>query len=135
MLLGAGSCFDDLLGLPPSGSASRTFLQPARLGARAFNYSQVAEITPLTSRRASARAHDPPDRALRPLGARASSSDATGPLGSRAVAGVSERGPQILRQLTRASTCLLPQLTNHAIHSTANEDRMIFVIPLAPSSR
>jgi glycerol-3-phosphate dehydrogenase len=56
--------------------------------------------------------------------------NATGPWVDelRAVAGVSERGPQILRR-TKGIHCLLPRLTDRAIYHSTGDDRMIFVIP------
>src|SRR5207244_3364503 len=56
--------------------------------------------------------------------------NATGPWVDelRAAAGVSERGPQILRR-TKGIHCLLPRLTDRAIYHSTRDDRMIFVIP------
>src|SRR5207245_10524730 len=56
--------------------------------------------------------------------------NATGPWVDelRAAAGVSERGPQILRR-TKGIHCLLPRLTDRAIYHSTGDDRMTFVIP------
>src|SRR5207244_5752892 len=100
------------------------------LGARAFNYAQVAELT--RDRRGvitGIRVRDLLTGRVAKLGAQVVV-NATGPWVDelRAAAGVSERGPQILRR-TKGIHCLLPRLTDRAIYHSTRDDRMIFVIP------
>src|SRR5262249_364433 len=98
-LRGAGYYFDDLLAFPEP-LCLETILLGCRLGARAFNYPQVAEIT-RDARGAitGVRARDLLTGKVASLGARVVV-NATGPWVDelRAAAGVSERGPQILRR-------------------------------------
>ncbi len=128
-LRGAGYYFDDLL-VFPERLCLENILSACRLGARAFNYAQVAELT--RDRRGAitgVRARDLLTGRVATLGARIVV-NATGPWVDelRAAAGVSERGPQILRR-TKGIHCLLPRLTDHAIYHSTDDDRMIFVIP------
>src|SRR6266404_5025926 len=128
-LRGAGYYFDDLL-LSPERLCLENVLSAGRHGARAFNYCQVAELT--RDRRGAitgVRARDLLTGRVATLGARIVV-NATGPWVDelRAAAGVSERGPQILRR-TKGIHCLLPRLTDHAIYHSTDDDRMIFVIP------
>ncbi|MGH7347103.1 MAG: glycerol-3-phosphate dehydrogenase/oxidase [Candidatus Rokuibacteriota bacterium] len=128
-LRGAGYYFDDLL-VFPERLCLENILAACRLGARAFNYSQVAEVT-RDGRGAitGVRARDLVTGRVATLGARILV-NATGPWVDelRAAAGVSERGPQILRR-TKGIHCLLPRLTDRAIYHSTRDDRMIFVIP------
>ena len=128
-LRGAGYYFDDLL-VFPERLCLENILSACRLGARAFNYTQVAEI--LRDKRGAitgVRARDLLTGKVATLGARVVV-NATGPWVDelRAAAGVSERGPQILRR-TKGIHCLLPRLTDRAIYHSTRDDRMIFVIP------
>src|SRR5438876_3433737 len=128
-LRGAGYYFDDLL-IFPERLCLENILSACRLGARAFNYAQVAEVT--RDRRGvitGVRVRDLLTGRVATLGARIVV-NATGPWVDelRAAAGVSERGPQILRR-TKGIHCLLPRLTDRAIYRSSRDDRMIFVIP------
>src|SRR5262249_953788 len=128
-LRGAGYYFDDLL-LFPERLCLENILSACRLGARAFNYTQVAEIA--RDQRGvitSVRARDLLTGKVATLGARIVV-NATGPWVDelRAAAGVSDRGPQILRR-TKGIHCLVPRLTDRAIYHSTRDDRMIFVIP------
>jgi glycerol-3-phosphate dehydrogenase len=128
-LRGAGYYFDDLL-IFPERLCLENILSACRLGARAFNYTQVAEI--VRDKRGAitgVRARDLLTGKVATLGARVVV-NATGPWVDelRAAAGVSERGPQILRR-TKGIHCLLPRLTDRAIYHSTRDDRMIFVIP------
>src|SRR5207244_4987030 len=100
------------------------------LGARAFNYAQVAELT--RDRRGvitGVRVRDLLTGRVATLGARIVV-NATGPWVDelRAAAGVSERGPQILRR-TKGIHCLLPRLTDRAIYHSTGADPMTSLIP------
>ena len=128
-LRGAGYYFDDLL-LYPERLCLENVLSACRVGARAFNYTRVAEIA--RDKRGlitGVRARDLLTGRVATLGARVVV-NATGPWVDelRAAAGVSERGPQILRR-TKGIHCLVPRLTDRAIYHSTRDDRMIFVIP------
>lgn len=128
-LHGAGYYFDDLL-VFPERLCLENVLSACRHGARAFNYAQVEEV--VRDRRgalAGVKVRDLLTGRVVTLGARVVV-NATGPWVDelRALAGVSERGPRILRR-TKGIHCLLPRLTDHAIYHATSDDRMIFVIP------
>ena len=128
-LRGAGYYFDDLL-VFPERLCLENVLSACRHGARAFNYAQVEEV--VRDRRgaiAGVKARDLLTGRVAALGARILV-NATGPWVDelRALAGVSERGPRILRR-TKGIHCLLPRLTDHAIYHATSDERMIFVIP------
>jgi glycerol-3-phosphate dehydrogenase len=128
-LRGAGYYFDDLL-VFPERLCLENILSACRLGARAFNYTQVAEIArDARGGITGVRARDLLTGKVATLGAQVVV-NATGPWVDelRAAAGVSERGPQILRR-TKGIHCLLPRLTDRAIYHSTLDDRMIFVIP------
>src|SRR3989441_4887059 len=128
-LRGAGYYFDDLL-VYPERLCLENVLSACRLGARAFNYAQVAEIVrDAKGRITGVRARDLLTGRVATLGARIVV-NATGPWVDelRATAGVSERGPRTLRR-TKGIHCLLPRLTDRAIYHSTRDDRMIFVIP------
>ena len=128
-LRGAGYYFDDLL-LYPERLCLENVLSACRHGARAFNYVQVESV------RRDARGavngvvvRDLLGGAVATLGARVVV-NAGGPWVDelRALAGITERGPHILRR-TKGIHCLLPRLTERAIYHSTSDDRMIFVIP------
>ena len=128
-LRGAGYYFDDLL-VYPERLCLENVLSACRLGARAFNYAQVAEIVrDAKGRITGVRARDLLTGRVATLGARIVV-NATGPWVDqlRDLARVSERGPRILRR-TKGIHCLLPKLTERAIYHSTGDDRMIFVIP------
>jgi len=128
-LRGAGYYFDDLL-VYPERLCLENILSACRLGARAFNYAQVAEIVrDAKGRITGVRARDLLTGRVATLGARIVV-NATGPWVDqlRDLARVSERGPRILRR-TKGIHCLLPKLTERAIYHSTGDDRMIFVVP------
>jgi glycerol-3-phosphate dehydrogenase len=128
-LRGAGYYFDDLL-VYPERLCLENVLAACRLGARAFNYAQVAEIVrDAKGRITGVRARDLLTGRAATLGARIVV-NATGPWVDqlRELARVKERGPRILRR-TKGIHCLLPKLTERAIYHSTGDDRMIFVIP------
>ena len=128
-LRGAGYYFDDLL-VYPERLCLENVLSACRLGARAFNYAQVAEIVrDAKGRITGVRARDLLTGRVATLGARVVV-NATGPWVDqlRELARVKERGPRILRR-TKGIHCLLPKLTERAIYHSTGDDRMIFVIP------
>jgi glycerol-3-phosphate dehydrogenase len=128
-LRGAGYYFDDLL-VFPERLCLENVLSACRHGARAFNYAHVEGIVRDTrGALAGVRVRDLlTDRVVR-LGARVVV-NATGPWVDelRALAGVAERGPRVLRR-TKGIHCLLPRLTERAIYHSTSDERMIFVIP------
>jgi glycerol-3-phosphate dehydrogenase len=128
-LRGAGYYFDDLL-VYPERLCLENVLSACRLGARAFNYAQVAEIVrDPKGRITGVRARDLLTGRVATLGARILV-NATGPWVDqlRELARVKDRGPRILRR-TKGIHCLLPRLTERAIYHSTGDDRMIFVIP------
>jgi glycerol-3-phosphate dehydrogenase len=128
-LRGAGYYFDDLL-IYPERLCLENVLAACRLGARAFNYAQVAEIVrDPKGKITGVRARDLLTGRVATLGARIVV-NATGPWVDqlRELARVSDRGPRILRR-TKGIHCLLPKLTERAIYHSTGDDRMIFVIP------
>ena len=128
-LRGAGYYFDDLL-VYPERLCLENVLSACRLGARAFNYAQVAEIVrDAKGRITGVRARDLLTGRVATLGA-SIVVNATGPWVDqlRELARVKERGPRILRR-TKGIHCLLPKLTERAIYHSTGDDRMIFVIP------
>jgi glycerol-3-phosphate dehydrogenase len=128
-LRGAGYYFDDLL-IYPERLCLENVLAACRLGARAFNYAQVAEIVrDPKGRITGVRARDLLTGRVATLGARIVV-NATGPWVDqlRELARVSDRGPRIVRR-TKGIHCLLPKLTERAIYHSTGDDRMIFVIP------
>src|SRR6267378_2639775 len=128
-LRGAGYYFDDLL-VFPERLCLENVLSACRMGARAFNYAQVAEVArDLRGVITGIRVRDLLTGRVAKLGAQVVV-NATGPWVDelRAAADVSERGPQIVRR-TKGIHCLLPRLTDRAIYHSTGDDRMIFVIP------
>jgi glycerol-3-phosphate dehydrogenase len=128
-LRGAGYYFDDLL-IFPERLCLENVLSACRLGARAFNYAQVAEIKRDAGRLISGVVvRDLLTGRVASLGARVVV-NASGPWVDelRALGGVTERGKRILRR-TKGIHCLLPRLTERAIYHSTGDDRMIFVIP------
>src|SRR5712691_5067639 len=128
-LRGAGYYFDDLL-VFPERLCLENVLSGCRLGARAFNYAQGAEIVRNPKGAITGvRVRDLLTGRVATLGARIVV-NATGPWVDelRAAARVSERGPRILRR-TKGIHCLLPKLTERAIYHSTGDDRMIFIIP------
>jgi len=128
-LVGAGYYFDDLL-VSPERLCLENVLSACRHGARAFNYAQVEDIV-RDGRGAIAgvKARDLLTGRVATLGARIVV-NATGPWVDdlRALAGVRDRGPHIVRR-TKGIHCLLPRLTDRAIYLSTSDDRMIFIIP------
>jgi glycerol-3-phosphate dehydrogenase len=128
-LRGAGYYFDDLL-VFPERLCLENVLSACRLGARAFNYAQVAEIKRDAGRLISGVVvRDLLTGRVATLGARVVV-NATGPWVDelRALGGVTERGKRILRR-TKGIHCLLPRLTERAVYHSTGDERMIFVIP------
>jgi glycerol-3-phosphate dehydrogenase len=128
-LRGAGYYFDDLL-VYPERLCLENILSACRLGARAFNYAQVTEVVrDAKGTIKGVGARDLLTGRVATLGARVVV-NATGPWVDelRALGGVSERGPRILRR-TKGIHCLLPQITERAIYHSTGDDRMIFIIP------
>jgi glycerol-3-phosphate dehydrogenase len=128
-LRGAGYYFDDLL-LFPERLCLENVLSACRHGARAYNYCQVVEIVrDARGTVAGVKARDLLTGAMATLGARIVV-NAAGPWVDeiRALAGVAERGPHLLRR-TKGIHCLLPRMTERAIYHSTSDDRMIFVIP------
>jgi len=128
-LRGAGYYFDDLL-VFPERLCLENVLSASRHGARVFNYAQVEQIVRDGGGAiAGVKVRDLLTGRVVTLGARMLV-NATGPWVDelRALAGVSERGPRILRR-TKGIHCLLPRLTERAIYHSTSDDRMIFVIP------
>ena len=128
-LRGAGYYFDDLL-VYPERLCLENILSACRLGARAFNYAQVTEL--VRDAKGTIKgvcARDLLTGRVATLGARVVV-NATGPWVDelRALGGVSERGPRILRR-TKGVHCLLPKITERAIYHSTGDDRMIFIIP------
>ena len=122
-LRGAGYYFDDLL-VSPERLCLENVLSAVRHGARAFNYCEVEEIAGETVRvrdLLSDRVHAVRARVI---------VNAAGPWVDRIreIAGISDRGPRIVRT-TKGIHCLLPRLTHRAVYHSTRDDRMIFVIP------
>src|SRR5216684_554451 len=125
-LRGAGYYFDDLL-VFPERLCLENVLSGCRLGARAFNYAQGAEIVRNPKGAITGvRVRDLVTGRVATLGARIVV-NATGPWVDdvRASASVADRGPRILRR-TKGIHCLLPKLTERAIYHSTGDDRMIF---------
>ena len=128
-LRGAGYYFDDLL-VFPERLCLENVLSACRHGARAFNYAQVeAFVRDARGRMSGVRVRDLLTDRVVTLSARIVV-NATGPWVDelRALGGVSERGPRILRR-TKGIHCLLPRLTDRAVYHSTSDDRMVFVIP------
>jgi glycerol-3-phosphate dehydrogenase len=128
-LRGAGYYFDDLL-LYPERLCLENVLSACRHGARAFNYAQVEDVRrDAHGAPNGVRVRDLLSGSVATLGARIVV-NASGPWVDdlRALAGVAERGPHILRR-TKGIHCLLPRLTERAIYHSTTDERMIFVIP------
>ena len=128
-LRGAGYYFDDLL-LSPERLCLENVLSACRHGARAFNYCQVESVTRDAAGAVSGVvARDLLTGITARLGARVIV-NASGPWvdGLRALAGITEQGPRVLRR-TKGIHCLLPRLTERAVYQSTSDDRMIFVIP------
>ncbi|MBI2218041.1 MAG: glycerol-3-phosphate dehydrogenase/oxidase [Candidatus Rokubacteria bacterium] len=128
-LRGAGYYFDDLLVLPERFCLENV-LSAVRHGARCFNYAEVEEVgRDGRGRIAGVRVRDLLTNHVVGLGARIVV-NATGPWVDqlRARAGVSERGPHIVRT-TKGIHCLLPRFTDRAVYHSTGDGRMIFVIP------
>lgn len=128
-LRGAGYYFDDLL-VFPERLCLENVLSAVRHGARAFNYAEVEEVRrDAGGAVAGVRVRDLLTERSVTLGARIVV-NAAGPWVDliRARAGVTERGPRIVRT-TKGIHCLLPRLTERAIYHGTRDGRMIFVIP------
>lgn len=128
-LRGAGYYFDSLL-LSPERLCVENVLSACRHGARAFNYAQVEAVTrDRTGAPSGVRVRDLLTDRVVTLSARVVV-NAAGPWvdAVRALAGVRERGPRLLRR-TKGIHCLLPRLSERAIYHATRDERMIFVIP------
>jgi glycerol-3-phosphate dehydrogenase len=128
-LRGAGYYFDDLL-VYPERLCLENVLSACRHGARAFNYAHVEGfVRDARGAVAGVTVRDLLTERVARLGARVVV-NATGPWVDdlRALAGVTERGPRVLRR-TKGIHCLLPRLTDRAVYHSTRDDRMIFVIP------
>jgi glycerol-3-phosphate dehydrogenase len=128
-LRGAGYYVDDLL-VSPERLCLENVLSACRHGARAFNYAQVEEITrDARGAPGGVRVRDLLTGRVATLRARILV-NAAGPWVDevRALAGVADRGPRVLRR-TKGIHCLLPRVSERAIYHSTSDDRMIFVIP------
>jgi glycerol-3-phosphate dehydrogenase len=128
-LRGAGYYFDDLL-VFPERLCLENVLSAGRHGAAVFNYADVEEIVrDGHGRIGGVRVRDLLTGRVVTLGARVVV-NATGPWVDllRERAGVSERGPRILRR-TKGIHCVMPRLTERAVYHSTRDGRMIFVIP------
>jgi glycerol-3-phosphate dehydrogenase len=127
-LLAAGYYFDDLL-LSPERLCLENVLSARRAGAQALNYVQVEELRPRPEGGWTARVRDLVAGDVVTL-AGWLLVNATGPWVDRvrALAGIEDRGPRILRT-TKGAHLLLPRLTEHAVYLSTQDDRMVFVIP------
>src|SRR5262249_39490804 len=127
-LRGAGYYFDDLL-LYPERLCLENVLSAARHGARTFNYCEVEEFVSGPRGLEGVKVRDLLSGQVQAIRARAVVNCA-GPWVDRlrAMAGVAERTPRLLRT-TKGIHCLLPRMTDRAIYLSARDERMIFVIP------
>jgi glycerol-3-phosphate dehydrogenase len=127
-LRGAGYYFDDLL-LYPERLCLENVLSAARHGARTFNYCEVEEFVSGSRGLEGVKVRDLLSGQVQAIRARAVVNCA-GPWVDRlrALAGVAERTPRLLRT-TKGIHCLLPRMTDRAIYLSARDERMIFVIP------
>ena len=127
-LLAAGYFFDDLL-LSPERLCLENVLSARRAGAQALNYVQLEELRPRPEGGWTARVRDLVAGDVVTL-AGWLLVNATGPWVDRvrALAGIDDRGPRILRT-TKGAHLLLPRLTEHAVYLSTQDERMVFVIP------
>ncbi|HXH85126.1 MAG TPA: glycerol-3-phosphate dehydrogenase/oxidase, partial [Candidatus Tectomicrobia bacterium] len=128
-LRGVGYYFDDLL-VSPERLCLENVLSACRHGARAWNYAQVEEVVrDAGGAVAGVRVRDLLGGGVATLRARVVVI-AAGPWVDelRALAGVQERGPRVLRR-TKGIHCLLPRMTERAVYHATRDDRMVFVIP------
>ncbi|HKW93317.1 MAG TPA: glycerol-3-phosphate dehydrogenase/oxidase [Methylomirabilota bacterium] len=127
-LRGAGYYVDDLL-LYPERLCLENVLSAARHGARTFNYCEVEEFVSGSRGLEGVKVRDLLSGQVQAIRARVVVNCA-GPWVDRlrALAGVAERTPRLLR-VTKGIHCLLPRMTDRAIYLSARDERMIFVIP------
>ena len=127
-LLAAGYYFDDLL-LSPERLCLENVLSARRAGAQVLNYVQLEELRPRPEGGWTARVRDLVAGDVVTL-AGWLLVNATGPWVDRvrALAGIDDRGPRILRT-TKGAHLLLPRLTEHAVYLSTQDERMVFVIP------
>jgi glycerol-3-phosphate dehydrogenase len=128
-LKGAGYYFDDLL-VFPERLCLENVLSAVRHGARAFNYAEVEEVVrDVRGEPEGVRVRDLLSDRVVTLRARVVV-NATGPWVDRLRerAGITERGPQIVRT-TKGIHCLIPRVTERAIYHSTGDERMIFIIP------
>jgi len=127
-LRGAGYYFDDLL-LFPERLCLENVLAAARAGAQVFNYCQVEEVVRGRRGIEGLRVRDLLSNTVHTVRGRVIV-NAAGPWvdGIRELAGVRERAPRLIRT-TKGIHCLLPRLSERAVYLSAQDDRMIFMIP------
>ena len=127
-LEGAGYYFDDLL-LYPERLCLENVLSAVRHGARAFNYCEIEEFVRGRRGLEGVQARDLLTGQVQAVRAR-TIVNCAGPWVDRvrALAGVADRTPQLLRT-TKGIHCLLPRMTDRAVYLSAHDERMIFVIP------
>jgi glycerol-3-phosphate dehydrogenase len=127
-LLGAGYYFDDLL-LSPERLCLENLLSAVRHGTRAFNYCQVEEVVAGRLGIQGLRVRDLLSDTIHTVRGRVVV-NAAGPWVDRVreLAMIRERGTRLIRT-TKGIHCLLPRLTDQAVYLSAQDDRMIFMIP------
>ena len=127
-LRGAGYSFDDLL-LFPERLCLENVLSAARHGARVLNYCQVEAFIPGARGLDGVQVRDLLSGQVQAVKAR-TIVNCAGPWVDRlrALAGVAERTPRLLRT-TKGIHCLLPRMTDRAVYLPTHDERMIFVIP------
>lgn len=127
-LRGVGYYVDDLL-VFPERLCLENVLSAIRHGARAHNYCRVEEIVRGAAGVEGVRVRDLLTGRVHGVTARVIVNCA-GPWVDqvREMAGVADERARILRT-TKGIHCLLPRMTDRAVYLSANDDRMIFVIP------
>ena len=127
-LRGAGYYTDDLL-LYPERLCLENVLSAIRHGARAFNYCEVEEFVRGDDAIEGVRVRDLLTAQVSTVSARVVI-NCGGPWVDRlrAMAGLAAERPKVIRT-TKGIHCLLPRMTERAIYLSAQDDRMVFVIP------
>ncbi len=127
-LRGAGYYFDDLL-LSPERLCLENVLSACRHGARAFNYCEVEGVVRGRAGIEGVRVRDLLSNRVHAVRGRVIV-NAAGPWVDRVreAAGIADRGKRIART-TKGIHCLLPRMSDRALHTSTLDDRMILVIP------